>query len=90
MSDMSEIFQALKRHRKECRDVNANKNHDLLTEAGIDMTLCAPNTVKIENQFCKITFFLPSGKWQAKGKMFHGGATSFLGWLKNNEAPCTK
>lgn len=76
-------FQALKKFNKKRRKANVEKNLDALNKANLDLEPCVNNNVvKILNQPFKITFSLPSGKWQAKGKNFHGGAQTFIGWLK--------
>lgn len=81
MSDMGEMFNAMKAYKKIKRDERAVMNEELLLKMGIPAVKQSKNVFRLTTPEGVVMYYPSSDTWQHKGKVGHGDVKSFKAWL---------
>ena len=81
MGDMREDFDALKEHLEEEKQVRAKVNLAALKALNIVATEQSKNVFRIATKAGLVMFYPTSGKWQHRGRTYHGGPANLKAWL---------
>lgn len=93
MGDMGIAFRGLRRLQKGRKADMRERNLEVLGGSGLEFDFRDVN-----GGICrfrepgkpKVYFFLTTGRWTGGGKVFSGGARSFLGWYEKQVSKCSR
>ena len=87
MGDMADVFNDMKRLKKEQRDTRAAINSKKLTALGIDAKMQSKNVYRIEFAEREVVMYYPSSNsWQHRGKVHRGTPAQLKTWLEAKAA----
>ena len=83
MGDMADVFNDMKKFKKEQRDTRAAINEKKLMALGIDAKLQSKNVYRIEFAEREVVmYYLSSNSWQHRGRVYRGTPEQLKSWLK--------
>ena len=84
MGEMAEVFNDLKKFKKDQRDARAITNVERLAALGIEAKEQSKNVFRIELGDRQVVMYYPtSGKWQHRGKTHRGAPEQLRAWLND-------
>ena len=87
MGDMADVFNDMKKFKKEQRDTRAAINEKKLMALGIDAKLQSKNVYRIEfTEREVVMYYLSSNSWQHRGKVYRGTPEQLKSWLKTRSS----
>lgn len=87
MGDMADVFNDLKKHKKEQRAIRAESNAGRLAALGINAYEQSKNVFRIGIGEREVVRYYPSsGKWQHRGRVHHGSPAQLKTWLETHVA----
>ena len=87
MGDMADVFNDLKKHKKEQRAIRAESNAGRLAALGINAYEQSKNVFRIgigEREV--VMYYASSGKWQHRGRVHQGSPAQLKTWLETHGA----